>query len=56
MPDITKCGDKKCPVRKSCWRYVAPSSYRQAYADFQREEAAEKCEEGFYPLPTPEEK
>jgi len=32
MPDITKCEDKDCPLKESCYRFTAkPSEYRQSY-------------------------
>lgn len=35
MPDITKCTNAKCPLRKNCFRFMAPPSDYQAYGDFQ---------------------
>jgi hypothetical protein len=31
MPDITMCPGDKCPMRKTCHRYVAWPSDRQSY-------------------------
>ena len=32
MADITKCGDKECPLKESCYRYTAPTNeYGQSY-------------------------
>ena len=32
MADITMCTDNECPMKETCYRYVAPvSKYRQAY-------------------------
>lgn len=32
MPDITMCKGGKCPLKKSCYRYLAkPTPKRQAY-------------------------
>ncbi len=31
MTDIIKCDNKKCPLRKKCWRFLAPDGTRQAY-------------------------
>ena len=46
MSDVTKCTDQKCPSRKTCYRYTAPSTAgRQAYADFNRAEDADRCDE-----------
>ena len=45
MSDITKCTDAACPSRKHCYRHTAPSTAgNQSYADFARDEGAEKCE------------
>lgn len=45
MSDITKCGDRKCPSREHCRRYTAPGGEKQSYADFNRPEEAEQCED-----------
>ena len=35
MPDITMCINDDCPLRHSCYRYMATPSYmRQAYCNF----------------------
>ena len=44
MSDITKCTDRHCSSRCDCWRYVSPSNALQSYADFNREENAERCD------------
>ena len=45
MPDISMCGDDRCPSRKQCYRYMAqPSEFMQAYAGFGRPDGAEKCD------------
>lgn len=31
MPDITMCADEQCPKRKTCYRFIAAPSGRQAY-------------------------
>jgi hypothetical protein len=32
MPDITMCEGKDCPLKETCYRYLAdPSRYRQSY-------------------------
>ncbi|KKN58939.1 hypothetical protein LCGC14_0547420 [marine sediment metagenome] len=33
MPDITMCTGANCPLRKSCYRYMAKPSQRQSYFD-----------------------
>ena len=52
MSDITKCGDKKCPSRETCWRYTAPSSPLQSYGDFNRAENDEQCQD-YWPVSEP---
>ena len=35
MVDITMCVGTGCPLRETCYRYMAePSEYRQSFADF----------------------
>lgn len=35
MPDITMCKNESCPVRKTCYRYMAkPTPEQQSYAIF----------------------
>lgn len=34
MPDIAKCNFSNCPKSKECWRFVAPDSQYQNYAEF----------------------
>jgi len=52
MSDIAKCTDRHCPSRKTCWRYIAPSSRPQSYADFNRTDQADKCSEYWKVEPT----
>lgn len=36
MPDISMCANRECPLRETCYRYVAkPNEYRQSYAKFE---------------------
>ena len=49
MSDITKCTDAKCPSRKLCLRWTTKGSERQSYAEFNRQEGDERCEDGFWP-------
>jgi len=35
MSDISKCAGKGCPLKETCYRYTAPDSQRQAYANFE---------------------
>lgn len=34
MADITKCANKKCKIKESCYRYTANDGYWQSYANF----------------------
>lgn len=34
MADITKCANKNCKIKDSCYRYNVADSYWQSYADF----------------------
>jgi hypothetical protein len=35
MTDITKCANKTCVLRNTCYRFKATASkYKQSYADF----------------------
>ena len=36
MTDIAKCADFRCPSRANCYRFTAPSSPEQSFADFMR--------------------
>lgn len=32
MPDISMCANKKCKIKKDCYRFMAkPNPYRQSY-------------------------
>jgi len=32
MPDIAMCNDDSCPMKKTCYRFVAvPNEFRQSY-------------------------
>ena len=34
-PDISMCDNKTCPLRNTCYRFIAePNPYRQSYGDF----------------------
>lgn len=44
MADISKCNDALCPSRKNCWRYLAPSGFRQSFVITNRESDADNCE------------
>jgi len=47
MSDLTKCTDRACPSRGQCRRYTDKASPLQSYADFKREQDADKCKDGF---------
>ena len=34
MSDITKCTGQGCDLKKMCYRFTAPPSYRQAWCEF----------------------
>jgi hypothetical protein len=35
MPDISMCRNEECPLKDSCYRYVAEPSHYQAYGKFE---------------------
>lgn len=35
MADISKCNGVNCPIKEKCYRYTAPDSFWQVYADFE---------------------
>lgn len=37
MADITKCMNKKCKIKKYCYRYTAKDGYWQSYAEFSKD-------------------
>jgi hypothetical protein len=44
--DISACGDGDCPLKDTCWRWIAPSfnkSAYQTYSDFERKPDEVKC-------------
>jgi hypothetical protein len=42
MPDISMCENEDCPLKYSCYRYMAePSEWWQSYADFKPDEKGE---------------
>jgi hypothetical protein len=42
---MTKCVDAKCPSKDTCLRWLTPwRPPGQGYADFNRQEDAQKCE------------
>ena len=38
VADITKCYNKECPLRDTCFRFLAEDSLYQSYADFKQED------------------
>lgn len=45
MPDITMCANKKCPLKKTCYRYTAtPSKFMQSYAGFEYDKDTKSCD------------
>lgn len=44
MPDISMCGNMKCPSKETCYRFKAvPNPYRQSYMKFEPKEGENKC-------------
>ena len=44
MPDISKCENEECPLKKKCYRYTAtPSPGLQSYSYFKPDKDG-KCE------------
>jgi hypothetical protein len=44
MPDITMCGDAKCPLKEDCYRFKAkPSEYMQSWFT-ESPRSGDKCE------------
>jgi hypothetical protein len=41
MPDITKCINKTCRVRRDCYRWTSPPSEYQSYAYFNEQGKAD---------------
>jgi hypothetical protein len=42
MPDITMCDNLQCPLRASCYRYLAkPSEFWQAWCNFTPDKASD---------------
>ena len=37
MADICKCYNKECPLKESCFRFLAEDSHYQTYAEFKHE-------------------
>jgi|APGre2960657404_1045060.scaffolds.fasta_scaffold376233_2 hypothetical protein len=48
MADIAKCNDALCPSKEYCYRFTAPASIYQSYADFSLEDDEMNCSY-FYP-------
>ena len=48
MPDISMCDNKTCPLRNTCYRFIAKADpWRQAYGEFKwksEEEGNVTCE------------
>ena len=41
--DITKCADEDCPMRETCWRWLAPAGESQSYFIGRRKD--DECED-----------
>ena len=45
MPDISKCDNKSCPSKDSCYRFTSMDSpFWQSYGGFQYDEETGKCD------------
>lgn len=53
MPDVSMCGDSRCPSRERCYRSpysgTRPTSRAQTWFSFGRPAAADRCAE-FWPV------
>jgi len=49
MPDISMCANNDCPVRRSCYRFMATPSMRQSWAGFEPDRETGRCE-AFIPI------
>ena len=43
-PDITKCTNKDCPLKETCYRWIAPEDEMQSYCDEWKPDKNRKCE------------
>lgn len=50
MPDISKCNNDTCPLRKDCYRFIVKPSEYQYYTDFKPDESG-KCD-AYWPVDT----
>ena len=42
MSDITKCNNKSCPSKETCWRWLAPANKKwQSYSLFEWDDGCE---------------
>lgn len=48
MADISKCNDFFCPSKDYCYRFTVPAGFYQSYAEFNRDEDADNCND-FWP-------
>jgi hypothetical protein len=44
MPDLTMCGNKKCPLKETCYRYIAHPDIFQSYGKFYPDSDSNTCE------------
>jgi len=49
MPDISMCANNDCPVRRSCYRFMAKPSMRQSWAAFEPDPETGRCK-SFMPI------
>ena len=45
MADITKCVNKKCKIKDTCYRFTAPDGYYQSYAEFNKDKTIKNKKE-----------
>lgn len=43
--DISKCGNKDCPSRKNCKRFMVPAHAKQSWLAFAPEAGKDRCDD-----------
>jgi hypothetical protein len=44
MPDLTMCENKDCPLKETCYRYIAHPDIIQSYGEFHPDSGSNTCE------------
>lgn len=44
MTDISKCNGENCPIKETCWRYLAPDGHWQSYMNYEYNKEKNKCD------------